>query len=175
MTFTDDFNRASSIDLGADWVEIIGDASVNDNTVIGGSPGEGLVRAVPAASSADHEIEAEVLGGRFSGVVARYAKPDMDTVENANFYMFRYSSVVGAWQLWAKAGSTWTELASLPEASPGTSYTARLRVQGSTITGFHGATQKIQVTDTRVTAGTRGGLYYGFDGSFDNFSIRSLA
>jgi hypothetical protein len=57
-TFTDDFNRADSTSLGANWVEVSGDWSIISNQLSSGSAGGTIIlRAATAMASNDHSAQ----------------------------------------------------------------------------------------------------------------------
>jgi hypothetical protein len=60
-SFSDDFNRADSTDLGANWVEVSGDWSIVSNQLSPGAAGGTIIlRAAGAMASNDHYAQVTI-------------------------------------------------------------------------------------------------------------------
>ncbi|MFF3643392.1 hypothetical protein [Streptomyces sp. NPDC002564] len=152
-TFTDDFTRADSTDLGAGWVEVSGNlwAIISGQLSPGSAGGTILVRAATAMDSNDHFAQMTIAAttSASQGVWCR---------GNANFtqgYLLRNSGT--SWDLFSVVGNNFTMIGTYAvAAAPGD--TAKIQAVGSAIKGFIGGVERISVTDTAVATGTAVGL-----------------
>ena len=151
-SFTDDFNRADSSDLGAGWVEVSGDWSIISNQLSPGSAGGTIIlRAAGAMDSSDNSAQATISATTAAshGVWCR---------GNSNItsgYLWRNDGT--SWDLfWVVGGSFGVIGTYTAGASPGD--VARVQAVGSTIKGFVNGVERVSVTDTAVTTGTNVGI-----------------
>lgn len=150
--FTDDFNRANSSDLGAGWVEVSGDWSIDTNRLSpGASGGTIILRAAAAMDSSDHyaQVTIATTTAASQGVWCR---------GNANItsgYLWRNDG--SSWDLFSVVGGSFTSIGSFAAAAaPGD--VARVQAVGSTIKAFVNGVERVSLTNTHVTAGTSVGL-----------------
>lgn len=151
-SFTDDFNRADSTDLGAGWVEVSGDWSIVSNQLSPGAAGGTIIlRAAGAMASNDNFAQATIAATTTAsqGVWCR---------GNANIssgYLWRNNGT--SWDLFSVVGGSFTVIGTYAAAAaPGD--VAKVQAVGSTIKGLVNGIQRVSVTDTNVTTGTSVGI-----------------
>lgn len=167
-TVTDDFNRADSSSLGANWLEITGvDWTISSNTLSAPSGGDSLCENVNSVG-VDHSTDIDIISGAFGGPSCR------SFATSVGCYYFRTNGGV-QYELYKYDGG-WNSLGVQASSIPSPPFTMRVKAVGSTITGYEGAgiTQKVQVTDTFLASQTRGGVYCALGGSFDNFVLADV-
>lgn len=173
-SFTDDFNRADSTNLGADWKEIVGNWEISTNNLREGQGGtaERYVRCQSVLDTTDHYAEAVVaahgVGDFATGVCVRCN--DMggsDSAATSTFYLFRYAEALGRWELYKRVSGTLTLLASFVDTVPVAPWTIRLQAVGSNIVGSCNGVPKISISDASIAGPgfVKGGLR-------DNLAIR---
>jgi hypothetical protein len=165
-TFTDDFNRANSTDLGANWVEVSGDWSIVSNQLSPGAAGGTIIlRATGAMASSDHFAQVTIAAttSASQGVWCR---------GNSNIsqgYLLRNNGT--SWDLFSVVGASFVVIGTYTAAAaPGD--VAKIQAVGSLIKGFINGIERISVTNTAVTAGTSVGIRSDSAGAvkYDNFS-----
>ncbi|MET8080014.1 hypothetical protein [Streptomyces sp. NPDC005303] len=165
-SFSDDFNRADTSDLGAGWVEVSGDWSIVSNQLSPGSAGGTIIlRAATAMDTSDHyaQITIAATAAVSQGVWCR---------GNSNIssgYLWRNNGT--SWDLFSVIGGSFTVIGTYTAAAaPGD--VAKVQAVGSTIKGFVNGVQRASVTDTGVTTGTSVGIRGESSGSlrYDDFS-----
>ncbi|MFD9564358.1 hypothetical protein [Streptomyces sp. NPDC059994] len=170
-SFSDDFNRANSTDLGASWVEVSGDWSILSNQLSPGAAGGTIIlRAASTMASNDHYAQATIAAttAASQGVWCR---------GNANItsgYLWRNNGT--SWDLFRVVGGSFTAIGTYAAAAaPGD--IARVQAVGSTITAYVGGIQRVSVTDTAVTTGTSVGIRADSAGAlrFDDFTAADLS
>ncbi|MET7429621.1 hypothetical protein ABZT16_11565 [Streptomyces flaveolus] len=151
-SFTDDFNRPDSTDLGSGWVEVTGDWSIVSGQLSPGSTGGTIIlRAATAMASSDHYAQVTIAATTAAshGVWCR---------GNANIsqgYLWRNDGAT--WNLFSVVSSTFTVIGTyVAAAAPGD--VAKIQAVGSTIKGFVNGVERVSVTDTAVAAGTSVGI-----------------
>jgi hypothetical protein len=151
-TFTDDFNRADSTNLGAGWVEVSGDWSIVSNQLSSGSAGGVIIlRAAGAMATSDNsaQITIAATGAVSHGVWCR---------GNTNItqgYLWRNDGT--SWNLFSAVGGSFTSIGSFAAAAVAGDV-AKIQAVGTTIKGFVNGIQRVSVTDTAVTTGTSVGI-----------------
>ena len=151
-TFTDDFNRSNSTNLGAGWVEVSGDWSIVSNQLSSGSAGGTIIlRAAGGMATSDHyaQVTIATTTAASHGVWAR---------GNSNIsqgYLWRNDGT--SWNLFSVVGGSFTSIGSFAGAAANGDV-AKVQAVGSTIKGYVNGTQRVSVTDTAVTTGTSVGL-----------------
>lgn len=170
-TFTDDFNRANSTDLGANWVEVSGDWSIVSNQLSPGSAGGTIIlRAAGAMDTSDHSAQATIAATTAAshGVWAR---------GNSNIsqgYLWRNDGT--SWNLFSVVGGSFTSIGSYAAAAaPGD--VAKIQCVGSTIKGFVNGVERVSVVNSAVTTGTSVGIRSESSGSikFDDFAAADVS
>lgn len=180
---TDDFNRADSDDLGADWTEVAGNWAIDTNRLRenANQGGDNRVRNENDLASDDHYAEAvvdSITTNKRRGVACRFAAAAQ------TFYSFNSRpSSTGARELqkWVNGVETTLATDSTTDAVP---FTIRLEVDGSSLDGKIGGTSVVTDTDTDITGNTRCGCVTQNGGSgpnedeasfFDDFEAGDLA
>ncbi|KAB1146814.1 hypothetical protein F7R91_14650 [Streptomyces luteolifulvus] len=151
-SFTDDFNRADSTDLGANWVEVSGDWSISSNQLSPGSAGGTIIlRAAGAMDTSDNSAQATIAATTAAshGIWCR---------GNSNItsgYLWRNDGT--SWDLFSVVGGSFSVIGTyVAAASPGD--VAKVQAVGSTIKGFVNGIERVSVTDTNVASGTSVGI-----------------
>ncbi len=165
-TFTDNFNRADSTSLGANWVEVSGDWSIVSNQLSSGSAGGTIIlRAAGAMATNDNsaQITIAATAAVSHGVWCR---------GNSTFtsgYLWRNDGT--SWNLFSNVGGSFVSIGSFAGAAVAGDV-AKVQAAGSTIKGFVNGVQRVSVTDTAVTTGTSVGLRAESTNSlrFDDFT-----
>jgi len=151
-SFTDDFNRADSSDLGAGWVEVSGDWSIVSSQLSPPtSAGTVVLRAATAMASSDHyaQVTFSTVSAVSQGVWCR-GNSGITTG-----YLWRNDGT--SWDLFSVVSSTFTVIGTFAgAAAPGD--VAKIQAVGSTIKGFVNGIQRVSVTDGAVTTGTSVGI-----------------
>lgn len=170
--FSDDFEDGNSIG----WTAVSGSWSVTtDGTKVykqTNSSGEALANAGDATWT-DYSVQADIklynnATNAGSGVLARY-------VDSNNYYMLRLQQT-GKVQLYKKAAGTFTLLGEAAQTvTAGSTYTLKLEVNGSALTGYVNGVEKISaVTDTAISSGKIGVRSYSQSVAIDNVSVTSI-
>jgi hypothetical protein len=151
-SFTDDFNRPDSTNLGAGWVEVSGDWSIASSQLSPGSDGGTIIlRAAGAMDGNDNYAQVTIAATTAAshGVWCR---------GNSNIssgYLWRNDG--SEWTLFSVVSSTFTAIGSYAAAAaPGD--VAKVQAVGSTIKGYVNGIERVSVTNTAVTTGTSVGL-----------------
>lgn len=153
---TDDFNRADSDSLGADWTEVAGNWQIVSNKLRedANQSGDNRVRNENDLASDDHYAEAvvsSITSNKRRGVACRFASAAQ------SFYSFNSRPAAGARELqkWVNGVETTLATDSTTEAVP---FTIRLEVDGSSLDGKIGGVSVVTDTDTDITGNTRCGI-----------------
>ena len=183
---SDTFNRTGSVALngatpsdgGGTWTDLPGSFATGTDAVSGQ-----VVCFVNAGSTwdawlncgvTDHESSGEIINvgtATQSGITARQ-------VDDNNYYYY-FVNASGAASLYKKVNGGYTLMGSGTHTfTPGVGNNISLKAQGTTITGYVGATQDVQVTDTSLTTGTKAGIRCtpsSFQPYYNSFSITDLS
>jgi hypothetical protein len=170
-TFTDDFNRANSTDLGAGWVEVSGDWSIVSNQLSPGAAGGTIIlRAADPMASSDHSAQVTI-------AVTTAASQGVWCRGNSNIstgYLWRNDGT--SWDLFSVVGGSFTVIGTYAAAaSPGD--VAKVQAVGSTIKCFVNGVERVSVTDTGVTTGTSVGIRSESTGAirYDDFTAADVS
>jgi hypothetical protein len=151
-SFTDDFNRADSSDLGAGWVEVSGDWSIVSNQLSPGAAGGTIIlRAADPMASDDHYAQVTIAAttAASQGVWCR------GNTNLTSGYLWRNDGT--SWDLFSVVGGSFTGIGSFAAAaSPGD--VAKVQAVGSTIKAFVNGVERVSLTNTHVTTGTSVGI-----------------
>jgi hypothetical protein len=169
-TFTDDFNRSDSTNLGGGWVQVSGTWSISSNRLSSGNAGGTIIlRAAGAMATSDHSVQVTIAATAAvsHGVWAR---------GNSNIssgYLFRNDG--SSWNVFSVVGGSFTSIGSYAAAAVAGDV-AKLEVVGSTIKGYVNGTLRVTVTDTAVTTGTSVGIRAESTNSlrFDDFTAADV-
>jgi hypothetical protein len=170
-TFTDDFNRADSTNLGANWVEVSGDWSIISNQLSSGSAGGTIIlRAAGTMATNDHSAQVTIAATAAvsHGIWCR---------GNSNItsgYLWRNDGT--SWNLFSVVGGSFTSIGSYAAAAVAGDI-AKVQAVGSTVKGYVNGIQRVSVTDTAVTTGTSVGLRSESTSAlrFDDFTAADVA
>ncbi|MGW6531454.1 hypothetical protein [Streptomyces venezuelae] len=154
-SFSDDFNRANSSDLGAGWVEVSGDWSIISNQLSPGvDTGTVILRAAGAMDSADHYAQVTIA----TPAVASLGVWCRGNSNISTGYLFRNDGA--SWDLFSVVSSTFTVIGTYAvAAAPGD--VAKVQAVGNVIKAFVNGVERISVVNTAVTSGTAVGLRSG--------------
>jgi hypothetical protein len=169
-SFSDDFNRANSTDLGAGWVEVSGDWSIVSNQLSPGAAGGTIIlRAAGAMAGNDHSAQVTVAAttAASQGVWCR------GNTNITSGYLWRNDGT--SWNLFSVIGGSFSSIGSYAAAAaPGD--VAKVEAVGSTIKGYVNGVQRVSVTDTGVATGTSVGIRSESAGAirFDDFTAADV-
>ncbi|MDX2757885.1 hypothetical protein [Streptomyces europaeiscabiei] len=170
-TFTDDFNRANTSDLGAGWVEVSGDWSIVSNQLSPGAAGGTIIlRAADPMASNNHSAQVTIAAttAASQGVWCR---------GNANIstgYLWRNDGT--SWNLFSVVGGSFTVIGTYAAAaSPGD--VAKVQAVGSTVKCFVNGIERVSATDTGVATGTSVGIRSESTGAirYDDFTAADVS
>lgn len=169
-TFSDDFNRANSTDLGPNWVEVSGDWSIVSNQLSPGAAGGTIIlRAAGAMAGNDHSAQ-------FTIAATTAASQGVWCRGNSNIsqgYLWRNDG--SSWNLFSVVGGSFTSIGSFAgAAAPGD--VAKVQAVGSAIKGYVNGVERVSVTNTAVTTGTSVGIRSESVGAlrFDDFAAADV-
>lgn len=161
FSYSDDFDRADSTNLGPDWTEQQGDAEILSNELRNvTNNGSVLGTWNTAPTTADYEVIADVKvaasqsGG---GPIGRYS-------DNQNYYHLRINSTDNELQLFSfTTGAGATKIGSYSTTiTPSVFFEVGLQISGTTIKGFLNGVERISVTNSDHTdAGEVGFRMFG--------------
>ncbi|GGW15706.1 hypothetical protein GCM10018980_52140 [Streptomyces capoamus] len=169
-SFSDDFNRADSSNLGAGWVEVSGDWSIISGQLSPGAAGGTIIlRAATAMDSSDHYAQVTIAAttAASQGVWAR---------GNSNIsqgYLWRNNG--SSWDLFSVVGGSFTVIGTYAAAAaPGD--IAKVQAVGSTITAYVNGVQRVSVVNAAVTTGTSVGIRSDSAGAlrYDDFTAADI-
>jgi len=152
VTFSDDFNRANTSDLGIGWVEVSGNwLIISDQLSSGGDGGTVLLRAAIEMVSDDHYAQVTI-------AVPAEASMGVWCRGNSNItsgYLWRNDGTT--WDLFRVLGGSFTVIGTYAaSAEPGD--VAKVQAVGSTVKAFVNGVERVSVTDTDVPTGTTVGI-----------------
>lgn len=152
VSFSDDFNRANSTDLGANWIEVSGDWSIVSSQLSPGAAGGTIIlRAAGAMAGNDNYAQATIAATTAAshGVWCR---------GNSNIsqgYLWRNDG--SSWDLFSVVGGSFSVIGTYAAAAaPGD--VAKVQAVSSTIKGFVNGIERVSVVDTGVGTGTSVGI-----------------
>ena len=151
-TFTDDFNRADSTNLGANWVEVSGDWSIISNQLSSGSAGGTIIlRAATAMATNDNSAQVKIsaTAAVSHGVWCR------GNTNITSGYLWRNDGT--SWNLFSVVGGSFTSIGSFAGAAAAGDV-AKVQAVGSTIKGYVNGVERVSVVNTAVATGTSVGL-----------------
>lgn len=154
MNFSDDFNRADSTNLGANWTEVTNDFQIKDGRLCNLTASSDTtllaVVGVHSPNSPDYSIQGDVSivsGGNEAsvGLVGRYA-------DTTHFYMARVNVQSTNLELYLFNGSATLLGSYAMSAVKDTVYTLKLELIGSAIKAYLNGVERISVTNAVLTA-----------------------
>ena len=151
-TFSDDFNRANSTDLGAGWVEVSGDWSIVSSQLSPGAAGGTIIlRAAGAMASDDHSAQVTIA----ATTAASHGVWCRGSSNLSSGYLWRNDG--STWDLFSVVGGSFTLLGTYAAAAaPGD--VAKVQAVGTAIKGFVNGIERVSVVNAHVTTGTSVGL-----------------
>jgi hypothetical protein len=169
-TFTDNFNRADSSNLGSGWTEVSGDWSISGNRLSPGSAG-GVVLAAIANPLATNDNYAQVTIASTAAVSHGVWCRGSSTLTSG--YLWRNNGTT--WDLFWVVGGSFTVIGTYTAAAA-VNDVARVQAVGTTIKGFVNGVERVSVTDTAVSTGTYAGIRSESTASvlFDDFSAGDI-
>jgi hypothetical protein len=169
-SFSDNFDRADSSDLGAGWVEVSGDWSIVSSQLSPGAAGGTIIlRTATSMSTNDNfaQITIAATTAASQGVWCR------GTTNLSDGYLFRNDGTT--WDLFSVVGGSFTSLGTYAApAAPGD--VAKVQAVGTTIRAFVNGVEQISLTNSHVTSGTNVGIRSESAGAirYDNFSAADV-
>ncbi|SOD80119.1 hypothetical protein SAMN06272781_6877 [Streptomyces sp. 1222.2] len=169
-SFSDDFNRPDSSDLGAGWVEVSGDWSIVSGQLSPGAAGGTIIlRAAGAMASDDNyaQVTIAATAPASQGVWCR------GNATISSGYLWRNDG--SEWVLFSVVGGSFTALDTYAAAAaPGDM--AKVQAVGSTIKGFVNGVERVSLTNTHVTTGVNVGIRSESAGAirFDDFTAADV-
>lgn len=170
-SFSDNFNRADSTDLGANWVEVSGDWSIVSNQLSPGAAGGTIIlRAAGAMAGNDNFAQVTIA----ATTVASQGVWCRGNSNISNGYLWRNNGT--SWDLFSVVGGSFVNIGTYSAAAaPGD--IAKVQAVGSTITAYVNGVARVTVTNSAVTTGTSVGVRADSAGAlrFDDFSAGDVA
>jgi hypothetical protein len=176
---TDDFNRANSTGLGADWTDVANGFNVASNqaTSRGGSANNlAVFTGASWTGGNDHYAEAAIQAKSAAADAAAacrcsttptnayiYDVNDTDAVALGGSMECQLYSVVGAGPAFTALGSPVTETVSAGDV-------IRTDANGTTIRGLRNGVQKVSVTNGALATGKPGLWAFSTTATFDSFA-----
>lgn len=170
-TFSDDFNRTDSTDLGAGWVEVSGDWSIVSNQLSPGAAGGTiLVRAATAMATSDNFAQVTI-ASTTSASQGLWCRGD-STLNSG--YAWRNNG--SNWSLFSVVAGAFTNIGTYSAAAVAGDV-AKVQAQGSTIKGFVNGVERVSVVNTAVATGTTVGVRSDSTSGlkYDSFSAGDIA
>jgi len=168
-TYTDNFNRADSTNLGSNWTELTDDWSIKSNQLAPGISSTGVVLYNQPLDTSDNYGQIVITNGT-AGSMGVFARSD---VGGNNFYLWRSDGT--QWNLFYNVGGAFTSIGSYV-APLVNGDVARIECNGSTIKGFVNGVERVSVTDTQITTGQYTGLRCSASSTalFDDFQASDV-
>jgi len=176
-SISDDFNRADSTSLGANWTEDSGDWAITSNTLRQTSSGNVYrkCRHNTALDSANYDVEVDGRSGGSAIGVGPFGRGAASAA--VTYYGFISFEGDANYIVEITAGSE--AILATGTAPPAASTNFRLRCDGSTLTGFENDISDATVVDATLTSGAVGVASYanpnGAGAFADNFAAADLA
>ncbi|WP_328631995.1 hypothetical protein [Streptomyces sp. NBC_00356] len=151
-TFSDDFNRADSTNLGAGWVEVSGDWTIVSSQLTPGITASTVVlRAATTLASSDHYAQVTI-AATTSVSQGVWCRGNLDITTG---YLWRNNG--SNWSLFSVVADTYTSIGSYSAAAVAGDV-AKIQAVGTTIKAFVNGIERVSVVNTAVTTGTSVGI-----------------
>lgn len=184
-TITEDFNCTDSDSLNCDltWTELVGDIDLVSNTAqIPGGFANALARADSDVSSTNFYVQSEIQAAA-EATTSNYIQIGMrkDSSATLTFYHYGTSFLEDTLNFYKCVSGSFTQLVTdaAQTLNISTTYTLKIKADGSTITWDFNGSQVASTTDTAITTGTRGQIRGtpagGGAAIWDNWSASDLA
>jgi hypothetical protein len=170
-SFSDDFNRADSTDLGAGWVEVSGDWSIASNQLSPGAAGGTiLVRAATAMATSDNFAQVTI-AATTSASQGLWCRGNSDLTSG---YAWRNNG--SNWSLFSVVAGAFTNIGTYSAAAVAGDV-AKVQAVGSTIKGFVNGVERVSVVNSAVATGTTVGVRSDSTSGlkYDSFSAGDVA
>ncbi|QQM45228.1 hypothetical protein [Streptomyces liliifuscus] len=151
-SFTDDFDRADSSDLGDGWVEVSGDWSIVSSQLSPGSAGGTIILRASGAMASDDNYAQVTIAATVAASQGVWCRGNNNI---SSGYLWRNDG--STWNLFSVVGGSFSVIGTYVAAAvPGD--VAKVQAVGSTIKGFVNGVERVSVTDTFVATGTSVGI-----------------
>ena len=182
--FSDAFNRANNVSLGADWTERGGTSNIDivtnraeAITLTGSFIG---IAHTATWGVADYTVQVIVntpAGNTFYGTAGRRVNQSTD---DSDCYAAFVNETNDTLTLYKRIAGSYTNLGSFAVTiAASTDYTVKLSMQGITIKAFLDGTERISVTDASLSANGDSAITTGTSGvvggRFDDFLVEDFA
>jgi len=169
-SFSDDFNRADSSSLGANWVEVSGDWSIVSNQLSPGAAGGTIIlRAAGAMASDDHSAQVTIA----ATTAASHGVWCRGSSNLSSGYLWRNDG--STWDLFSVVGGSFTLIGTYAAAAaPGD--VAKVQAVGSTIKAYVNGVERVSVVNAHVATGINVGIRSESAGAikFDDFAAADV-
>lgn len=173
-TISDDFNRADSSNLGANWTEVTNDLQIVSNQVRAVNNAQfSFARYNTPLSSADHYAQIDLTSSNGTSSFSSYAGPMVRFAAAASTGYFVYAGYVGLnprVYIGKRVTGTDTIIAGPYNTSWSFPEPVKLTVNGSNLEVFKSGVSVLTVSDSAIT----GNLYCGIMAYRDNGTVADL-
>jgi hypothetical protein len=170
-SFSDDFNRADSTDLGPNWVEVSGDWSIISNQLSPGTTGTTVVLRAATAMATNNNFAQITIATTVAVTQGVWCRGDA-TLNNG--YMLRNNGT--SWDLFSVVSGSFVNIGTFAAAAVNGDV-VKIQANGTTITAFINGTQRITATNSAVATGTNVGIRSQATSGlrYDNFTAADLS
>ncbi|MFD9248542.1 hypothetical protein [Streptomyces bottropensis] len=169
-SFSDDFNRADSSDLGAGWVEVSGDWSIVSNQLSPGAAGGTIILRAAGAMATDDNYAQVTIAATVAASQGVWCRGNSNI---SSGYLWRNDG--SEWTLFSVVGGSFTAIGSYAAAAaPGD--VAKVQAVGSTIKCYVNGIERVSITNTHVVTGTSVGIRSESAGAlrYDDFAAADV-
>ncbi|KND45419.1 hypothetical protein [Streptomyces stelliscabiei] len=169
-SFSDDFNRADSSDLGAGWVEVSGDWSIVSQQLSPGAAGGTIILRAAGAMDTDDNYAQVTIAATVAASQGVWCRGNSNI---SSGYLWRNDG--STWDLFSVVGGSFTAIGSYAAAAaPGD--VAKVQAVGSTIKALVNGVERVSLTNTHVVTGTSVGIRSESAGAlrFDDFAAADV-
>lgn len=151
LTRTDDFNRADSGSLGANWTNALNTFSIVSNAAVG-QTGVNSVAFWSADNFANDQFSQATIGNNLG---ARGVSVRASTASGGNCYFFTINAL-GDGEVWKLVAGSFTQLGATITVGTGPGAVIKLTVSGTTLTPNVSGTDLATRTDSDLASGNPG-------------------
>ena len=178
IIFTDNFDRADSTNLGANWTERsagVGDWGISGNQLraLTGQGGSCAYASGAVPPNADYEVQSNLSndsGFPYAGITIRTVPFGTN---DADYYFFLWAP--GTLRFYLRQSGNWTMLGNIGDNEGNPINTVlKLKAVGNNIKAYKGGALKFDITNSALTAKGTGGvaqLVANTIANYDNFTI----
>lgn len=170
-SFSDDFNRADSSDLGAGWTEVSGDWSIVSNQLSPGAAGGTIILRTAVAMDTDDNYAQATLSAVVAASQGVWCRGSATLSDG---YLWRNDGT--SWDLFSVVGGSFTSIGSYAaSAAPGD--VAKVQAVGTTIKAFVNGVERVSLSNNHVTTGKNVGIRSESAGAirYDDFSAADVS